>query len=168
MTATEIISWKDKILFPIRNHTDCCCIPCCGLPTNCTISLTVNGVTYTYSHATQKWMNGAEELTVVLPSFGNCYDPAFNLDKEYYKSCCLSVGHGDAPYLPEPGCSRWIENLATRIVCDECCAETPIRALGCRLEYTQTFIFMEGDCTAALPNMSFSMVCTEEPCNPLP
>jgi len=172
--TTEIIRYKRDILYPLRNRIECCCIPCCGLPTNCTLTATVYGATYTFDHSIGSFRDDEGNPTAFPGGasfgFGNCYQEGWGTDDDYYKSCCISLSHADTPELEPPLCGAWVEAVAARIVCDECCGGDPILAKGCRLERYLHYMFdrPEGACSAFMPGLSLSMTCTEEECNPLP
>lgn len=149
-----------------------CCVtapPCCGIPTNCTATLTIDGIAYIYNQVNGLWeQEGDATVTWPSVSLGGCQNEEAGTGDPKYASCCLAASVADTPLLGEGLCNEYSTTAYARLVCDECCGELPTVGINCRLEDEVTYTTSDGPCDAFIPTIQFTLVCDEEECNPLP
>jgi hypothetical protein len=155
-----------------------CCVPqdpCCGIPENCTLSLTVGDLTFVYNHANGLWENTDDPSITWLVSFGDCRNETAGTGDSKYSACCLSTEAADTPFLGE--CNEWVRSHFVRLKCTQCCDTDPVTAIGCSLEDPVTYTRVNGadieagqesPCDAFIPNLQFTLTCEGEECNEFP
>lgn len=159
----------------------CCCGgQCCGIPKNCTVTVSVNN-DYVYDQATGLWSDANNNQWGI--TFGDCQGASGSLGNEY-ATCCVWYSNGATPIGGNPNspCILYSAYLVGRIVCDSCCDAEPEfqgdaneYGVNCRIEGMNKAFNQVGDCSAFqaaldFPNWDITINCdpAPDPCNPLP
>lgn len=162
----------------LATSQSCCCTAteaCCGIPSNCVLSLSVDAQTFVYNHANGLWEDENNQAVMWPVSFGNCQDSVEGTSDPKYATCCLWTSASDTPFLGD--CSQWVRATYVRIKCSTCCDTIPPTAIGCSLQDQVDYTSVNGvviapgtatPCDAAMPTFAFTMTCAGDSCNEFP